>query len=350
MTVPTPEPHSLTRIFLVSGIVLVSLAFGILVQKILSTRARKLAKKTAMPWDDIFIESLRGFVVLWFFLAGLAVIFKAVPLRPDILKILREFMGVAAIISAVLFIVRLSKKAIKIYVEKSADVPASILTNFAVIAIYLVGFLVILDYVGFRITTLITALGIGGIGVALALQDTLSNLFSGLNILMSKKIRPGDFVRINVGQEAYGQEGYVTDITWRNTTIRGLDNNLIIVPNSKLGQSVVMNTHLPEKESAFSFPVTVGFENDLRTVERLAIEAAREVLAGGERGVSGFEPTIRYVAFTDYGVQFNVVLRIREFTDQYPVRHDFFLRLHERFRQEGVRFPVAARMVRTEKE
>jgi len=62
-----------------------------------------------------------------------------------------------------------------------------------------------------------------------ALQDTLANLFAGLNILMARKIRPGDCIRLDTGEE-----GEVCDVTWRNTTIGGPDDNLIVIPNSKL--------------------------------------------------------------------------------------------------------------------
>ena len=333
------------RVLLVAGIAPLAVLLGLLLQKVLSTRVRKLARRTSALWDDILVESLHGFVVLWFFLVGLAAILKLVPLAPEPLRILQRAVGLAGILSAVLFGVRFSKKAVRLYVDRVADVPASIFKHVAVAVVYLLGFLIVLDYLGISITPLLTALGVGGLAVALALQDTLSNLFAGLNILMTKKIRPGDFVRVEGGQE-----GNVTDITWRNTTIRGLDNNLILIPNSRLGQAVVTNAHLPEKEMGLFFPVTVAYENDLAAVERLTVEVAREILSDPARGVPGFEPYIRYTGFTDSGVAFNVVLRIREFTDQYPVKHEFFRRLHERYRREGVKFPVPPRAVRLERE
>ncbi len=337
----------LIRLLLAVGICSAAILVGLLLQKVLTARARRAAKRTVNPWDDVLVESLHGYIIVWFFLIGLAVVFKFVAVRPEVLKILQRAIGVIGIFSAVLFGVRFSKKAIHVYVEQVADIRTSIFKNFAVTMIYILGFLILLDYVGVSITALVTALGVGGVAVALAMQDTLSNLFSGLSILMTKTIRPGDFVQVD-GDRI--QEGYITDITWRNTTIRGLDNNMIIIPNSKLGQAIVTNVHLPAKETALVFPVTVGYDNNLKAVEGMAIEVAREVLADGPCGVPGAEPYIRYNAFTETGVRFNVILRIREFTDQYPVKHGFFLRLHERFRKEGVSFPIPARTVRVERE
>lgn len=331
----------------VAGIIAASILVGLLIQKLLSMWARRAAKKTTNPWDDVLVESLSGYIIVWFFLIGLAVIFKFVHLRPETLKILQRGIGVIGILSGVSFGVRLSKKAIEVYVDKFVDVPTSIFKNAAVIVIYLLGFVIALDYLGVSVTALVTAMGVGGLGVALALQETFTNMISGLNILMTKKIRPGDYVLVD-GDRI--QEGIVTDITWRNTTIRSPENNLIIIPNSKLGQAVITNVHMPEKEMGLFVPVMVGYDNDLRAVERLTLEVAREALAHPDRGVPGFEPRIRFNAFTERGVQFNVILRAREFTDQFALKHEFFLRLHERFRKEGVTFPIPARTVRVEKE
>jgi small-conductance mechanosensitive channel len=332
------------RILLVGGILVLSAVLGILVERLFASKFRKTAGKTAAGWDDILVESAKNFVVLWFFLVGLAIVLKLVPLGPEPAKIIRRGIGILGILSAVFFFARFARKAIYVYVDRIVEVPTSIFKNFATIVIYLLGFLVVLDYLGVSITPLITALGVGGLAVALALQDTLSNLFSGLNILMTRKIRPGDYVRLDTGQE-----GNVTDITWRNTTIRALDNNLVIVPNSKLGAAIITNTHLPDKEMGLVLPVTVAFDNDLALVEKVSLEVAREVLAVPARVIPGFDPFIRYGGFTDLGVQFSVILRVKEFSEQYLLKHEFFKRLHARYRAEGIKLAVPPRAVTIDK-
>ena len=338
------HPFEPSQLLLIAGILAAAVLLGVAVQRLFASKLHRLAKKTAVEWDDILVESMRGLVVLGFLLVGLAVVLRFVPLRPVVLVLVRRAVGVLGILTAVIFFTRLARRAIYVYVDRIVEVPTSIFKNFATVVIYLLGFLFVLDYLGVSITPLLTALGVTGLAVALALQDTLSNLFAGLNILMTRKIRPGDFVRLDSGEE-----GEVCDITWRNTTIRALENNLVIVPNSRLGAAIVVNTHLPAKEMGLFLPVTVGYDNDLALVERLTLEVAREVLAGPERAVPGFEPVLRYRAFTEFGVQFTAVLRVREFEAQYPVRHEFFKRLHERFRAEGVRFAALARVVPLDK-
>ena len=102
------------------------------------------------------------------------------------------------------------------------------------------------------IRAILAALGVGGLAVALALQDTLSNLFAGFYVSVARQIRIGDFVKIDAGQS-----GYVQDIGWRSTTLRELGGSLIFIPNNKLAQSIVTNYHLPQssrRESGSPFP------------------------------------------------------------------------------------------------
>jgi small-conductance mechanosensitive channel len=342
--VPSAFPLDLTHVLYLGGILVAAILLGIVVQRLLSRKLHRLVKGTATVWDDVLVESVKGVVVLWFFLIGLAVVLKLVPLKPEFLVPVRRGLGILGIVSAVLFFSRLARKVIYVYIDRIVDVPTTLFKNSATVVIYLLGFLVTLDYVGVSITPLVTALGVSGVGFALAMQDTLSNLFAGLSILMSRKVRPGEYVRLDTGEE-----GIVCDITWRHTTIRNPENNLVVVPNGKLASAIVTNIHRPDREMGLFLPVTVAFDNDLTHVEKVTLEVAREVLAAPERAVPGFEPVIRYNAFTDLGVRFSVILRIKEYQEMYALRHDFYMRLHERYRKVGIKLAVPPRIVTIDK-
>jgi small-conductance mechanosensitive channel len=121
----------------------------------------------------------------------------------------------------------------------------------------------------------LTALGVGGLAVALALQGVLSNIFSGLEIIASHHIRPGDYIKLDMGSE-----GFVMDINWRNTTIRDVTNTLIIVPNDKLASSVIWNYNLPRKDVyTIAIDVPVPRDSDLDRVEGIATEVARRIVS-----------------------------------------------------------------------
>src|SRR2546429_328365 len=111
---------------------------------------------------------------------------------------------------------------------------------FAAVVLAPPGVLVLLSVLGIHITPILTALGVGGLAVALALQDSLANLFAGMHLLADKPIRVGDYVKI-----ADTTEGYVVDIGWRSTRIRMLQNTVVVVPNKKVAESIITNYDLP---------------------------------------------------------------------------------------------------------
>src|SRR5438045_2606297 len=208
---------------------------------------------------------------------------------------------------------------------------ATLLVNIARVAVLTIGVMIILQTFGVSVTPALTALGIGGLAIGLALQDTLANFFAGIHILSSRQVRPGDYVQL-----ASGEEGYIQDVTWRYTTIRQLSNNLTIVPNAKLATTTLTNFYLPALETAIMVPVTVSFESDLARVEAVSVDVARVVMQQVAGGVAGFEPFLRYNAFSKPGVAFTIVMRGREILDQHMIRHEFIKRLHERYRTEGI--------------
>jgi small-conductance mechanosensitive channel len=333
------------RMLIPLGIILASLLAGWIFQRAISMALRKKARKNTVKWDDVLIRSLRGLIFIWFLLAGIAIALKTISLAPETLHLFHRFIALTAIFSGIVFFGRCSAGLVSVYIDKIAGVPTTLFKTVTGIIVYLLGFLIILDYLRISITPILTALGVGGVAIALALHDTLSDLFSGIHILLTKKIRPGDYIRIESGAE-----GYVLDITWRNTIIKALPNNMIIVPNSKLAQSIVTNFHLPEKEMSVLVDVGVSYESDLPRVEQVTKDVAREIMKTISGGVPDFEPMIRYHTFDDSSIKFSVVLRGKEFVDQFLIKHEFVKRLLARFREEGIKIPFPIRTVYIQKQ
>ena len=123
---------------------------------------------------------------------------------------------------------------------------------------------------------------------------------------------------------------------------------MIVVPNFKLSQSILTNYYLPEKEMSVVFQVGVSYGSDLKNVEKVTVEAAKETLNQVQGGVGQFEPFIRYHTFGDSSVNFSVILRVNEYTDRYLVVHEFVKRLHERYAQQGIVIPFPQRVVHIE--
>jgi small-conductance mechanosensitive channel len=184
-------------------------------------------------------------------------------------------------------------------------------------------------------------LGVGGLAVALALQDTLSNLFGGFYMAVARQVQVGDYIKLNTGEE-----GYVADISWRSTTMRALAYNLIIVPNAKLAQAIITNYSLPEKRLGTSIVVTVGYECDPDAVEAMLLDvinqASREVpgMLSEPAPSVGFDPGI-----SENGYGFTVGFQVAEFADQPRVRNEVRKRVIRRLRTEKIGVPYPSRTV-----
>lgn len=240
----------------------------------------------------------------------------------------------------------ISDRIIQIYSKKlDSIIPVSSLTkNVATTIIYFLGALFILNKLGISIAPILTTLGIGGLAVALALQDTLANLFAGFHILLTQQVRIGDYVKVESGQE-----GYITDISWRTTKIRMLPNNVVLVPNTKLSQAIITNYYLPEREMSVSVDLGVHYQSDLKKVEQITLEVAKDIQKEIPGAVKDYEPTLRFHTFGDFSINFSISLRGKEFTDQYLLKHEFIKRLHERYNKENIVIPYPIRTLINEK-
>jgi small-conductance mechanosensitive channel len=205
--------------------------------------------------------------------------------------------------------------------------------------VLVIGGLILLDVLGVKITPLLTALGVGGLAVALALQDSLSYLFAGVHLLADRPIRVGDYVKI-----AESIEGYVVDVGWRSTRVRTLGNNVVIVPNKRVAESIIINYDMPERRMALVLRVGVGYDSDVDKIERLLVEEATAA-AGEVAGLLPDPPSARLVGFGDSALDFSLVCQVASFVDQFFVQHELRKRILRRFRAEGVDIPFPRRLI-----
>ena len=323
-------------------IILVSLIIGIIFRMTIIKRLSTLAKKSKSKMDDVFLDSLRSVIVLFFVLAGVFISIHIMPLSAKKAVFLDRVFQALLIFSIFWFLVILLGKFFFAYSDrlKSRIPAASILKNAVKILILAIGLMIILQTLGISVTPVITTLGIGGLAVALALQDTLANLFAGFHIIATQRVKPKDYIKLDSGEE-----GYVVDITWRDTLLRQLPNNYIIIPNSRLSSAVVTNYYQPQKALNLLIEVGVDYSSNLEKVEQVTVEVAQETLKDVTGGVDKFEPFIRFHTFADSSINFTAYLRCEEFYDKFLVRHEFVKRLKKRYDQEGINIPFPIRTV-----
>jgi small-conductance mechanosensitive channel len=206
---------------------------------------------------------------------------------------------------------------------------------FAVLAI-----IIVLENVGISLTAIWTTLGVGSVAVALALQETLSNLFAGLYLLADRPVSPGDYIKLDSGQE-----GYVIQISWRSTRMRTQANNIVFVPNSTMAKAVITNYSMPELIVSITIPVRVAYGSDPRQVEKVLLEVTREAAREGLEGLLLDPPPSVNLSpgFGESSLDFSLSLNVRRFEDQVPVQSELRKRILARFATQGIVVPFPTR-------
>ncbi|HYV86421.1 MAG TPA: mechanosensitive ion channel family protein [Patescibacteria group bacterium] len=312
----------------------------LVVHGILMRWLRRIAARTSWTWDDLLIRALGPASRIAIVASGLVVSSRVLPLDPRWDHAFDIFLAGAVVFAIVLFVDNLARGLLDRMSETHPVLQGArgLVQGTLRGVIIGIGALIFLDSVGISIAPILASLGVGSLAVALALQDTLANLFAGFHLIADKPIEAGQFVRLQSGEE-----GTIARVGWRSTWITTPQNTTVVVPNTKLAGSVLTNFDLPGIETGFTIEVPVAIGSDLDRVEAATAEVARETLRTVEGATRQFEPAIRYLGFGETGLKLNVVLSSSGIKAAALVRHEFVKRLIERYRRDGILVPFPTR-------
>ena len=336
---------------IVACILVISLIVGVVLNRMLTKKLDAKVEATDSELMGIFLRAMKGLPIPLCFVSGLYWCVQAWEDMP---------VGLDKIFSCVLFAVivfsltrvceRTLSGFIRLKFSGSSDMTQStLLDTIFRVAIYASGILIVLDYLEISIAPIMAAMGVGGMAVAFGVRETLENIFSGLQIIVSKQLRVNDYIKLSTGDE-----GRVTDINWRYITITPpSDSNVVVIPNKVIAGSVTTNYSQPRDDIVLVVPIGVGYESDLEHVERVTVEVAREL----QKKIDGYEPefdengvdrsplapVVRYQAFNDSSIDFNAVMHVQTFTNQYVLKHEFIKAIKKRFDAEGINIPFPIR-------
>ncbi|AWB66248.1 mechanosensitive ion channel protein MscS [Saccharobesus litoralis] len=334
------------------SIVFILMAGLLFIKRIIFVQLMKLAarkrndvtqliiKSTKTPLDLVILcvglvlgsrlYSNNGYIFSWMPDNGLTIVYK-----------------ILLVLAVVLFIDRFVYELVRKFAKHSITLRNSrgVIQAISHGIVFGVGLLTLLSTLGISVTPIIASLGITSLAIALALRPTLENLFSGVQLIMDKPIRIGDFVELDSGEQ-----GFVDKIGWRSTWIRMLPNNTVIIPNSVLSQSKVINYFYPEKELSVPVDVSVHYNSDLEFVEKVTLEVAKTVLTDHDWGVTDYETFVVYTSFGDSSVNFTVMLRAKEYFNRFWLKSAFIKALHKRYEQEGIVIPFPISAINLEQE
>jgi small-conductance mechanosensitive channel len=315
-----------------------SFLLGLLFEKQIIKRLKKLTQTTSWKFDSILLDSVQGISLLWFVLGGIYLSLPILPVNNTVILIIKKALTAIFLMSFTIVISRLLVKLLRIYTTRDDGIsPLTTLFEFLInVLIYSLGILIILQTIGVEITPLLTAFGVGGVSIGLALQSTLSNLMSGINIITSKKVKPGDYIELKTGEA-----GYVTDVELKYTVIQEITNNFLVIPNSKILSSSFRNYSLPDKEMLVPIEVGISYDSDLEKVEAITLQVAKETMQNIPGGVPNYEPFIRYHKFDYFSINFTLYLKIKEqeYFEHLKMKHEFIKKLHRRYQEEEIEIP-----------
>jgi small-conductance mechanosensitive channel len=320
---------------------------GLLVRRILFGVVRRWAASTDSHLDVLLTETLRGPIVILSVILALHV----TTLTSDIPAQYRHYIQPSIEVLWVWWITvalsRFAGNAVRYYSRKvtGGQSVTSLTQKLVQLMVVALGIVWILKVIfSLSLTPLVTAFGVGGLAVALALQDTLSNLFAGFYVSISGLVRINDYIKLSSGEE-----GFVTDINWRCTTMRTLQNNMIVIPNNKLGQTIFTNYTFPESRVSMSVSFSVGYESDIDRVEKILLEETVAATAVIEELLADPAPSIRFNPGPgDWALVFQVNFHVKQFADQYKVQSELRKLLFKRLQREKISMPFPTKTVLVE--
>jgi small-conductance mechanosensitive channel len=325
------------------AIALLWLAILLPVKKAALTRShRYLAGRTNWAWAESLIEALGPTITIVVIAGAIALLAWILPLNSRAERTLYVMLVGAVVLALMVFADRICRGLLVRMASRSPALQGELgLIRGAMRGVVIgLAIMVFLDSVGISITPLIASLGIGTAAVALALQDTLANLFAGIYMLAEKPIEAGHFIQLESSEQ-----GHVEHVGWRSTHIRMLGDTMMVVPNSKLAGSVITNFSLPRNELGITVEVGVDYGSDLEKVETITLEVAREVMNRVVGAAPEFEPHVRFHTLADSSINFKVWLGARNYVAGLKLKHEFIKCLHARYNQEGIVIPSPIRTI-----
>lgn len=344
------NPHELFLLFLppIIGLVL-AIFVGWCCNRYVSNQIESHPTLQKLTWKTALVRGLKGAPILIVVSLYLSFVTKMMSMPEPVEHLLTYIFFIILIITVMQVIARTATAIINnIIVARNENISeTSLLTDMVSWSIYLIGIIIILAECGISITPFITAMGVGGMALALGMQETLASVFAGFTMIFAPQIRNNDFVRLS-----NGQEGRIVDIAWRYTTIENLEGNTIVVPNKQIASAILTNYSVPAQDIKVKLQCGVAYDSDLDKVEQVVLEVAqkiqddvtKDILASkgkiaADASVTTAKPGIFFHTFGDSAIEFSVTLNCKAFTHQYRMKHEFIKELTKRFRQEGIEIP-----------
>ena len=322
----------------------VSLVF---IHRILLWRFHRLATRTATIIDDLVVTLLERTKLYFLVALSLYIAVGAVPLSEQATSYISRIAFVFLLVQVVFWGNAAITDWVRLYKERKIEEDAGAVTSMQAIGflarllLYTAILLVALDNFGIDVTALIAGLGIGGIAVALAMQNILGDLFASLTILLDKPFEVGDF--LIVGDTL----GTVEKVGLKTTRLRSLSGEQIVIANGDLLGSRIRN-YKRMQERRIVFSLGVAYDTPAEKLERIP-DTIQEIV--GKQEHTRFDRA-HFARFGDSTLDFEIVyyMRTPDYMTFMDIQQAINLALFRRFEEEGIEFAFPTRTVHVRKE
>ncbi|NTV46409.1 MAG: mechanosensitive ion channel family protein [Chlorobiales bacterium] len=330
--------------WLIALAVTVGISGGLfLLEKFLAWRLHEFAKKTETKIDDAISVLIKK--TKWYFLFAIGIYFALVTVK-DLPKIERTLIDqsikLVILIQIAIWANTMINFWVKSYKDEKLPHDAASVTTFsalgfvAKLALYAIVLLLVLDNFGINITTLVASLGVGGIAVALAVQNILGDLFASLSISLDKPFVIGDFIAVDM------HKGTVEKVGLKTTRIKSLSGEQIVFSNADLLKSRIQNFKKMEERRVI-FPFGIRYETPYQKIT-IVPGIMREIIESIDQ--TRFDRA-HFKAYGDFSLNFEVVYFVLspDMVLYMDVQQKINLAMYERFMREGIEFAYPTQTV-----
>ncbi len=304
----------------------------------------RLTKRTKTEIDDLIVRKTSKPISIILLLIGVRLALLPVGIKPSILDIIENTISslviiVITYITIVVFDILIDNWGRRVAEKTKSSVDEQLMPvihRFSRIFVSVVGLLFVLTVWGIQIGPLLTSLGIAGIAIAFALQNTLGNIFGGMSIILDKSVRVGDVIKLD--NETIGT---VVDVGLRSTKIKTLDNELIAIPNGKLADSRILNYLHPDPILRVSVDFSTEYGSDISNVRKVVLDT----LAKNKSILKKPEPSVILVEMADFGLKFKALFWVNSFEDKNPTKFNATEEIYNALRKAGIGIPFPTRTV-----
>ncbi len=332
--------------FIISIVVAVVLAK--VVFRIFKGAARRAAKKTKTQLDDILIDTIEEPIVIAIILAGAYMALNVLTLPDKASGVINGFIRVFIMVDATWLVARTVDQLIEEFVKPVIEETQAEMGDHFIyltkrvtkIIIWVLGILFIISNMGYNISTIIAGLGIGGVAIAFAAKDIISNMFGGVTVITDMPFKVGDRIRVS------DIDGRVTEIGIRSTKIKSFDGTQYVVPNSKMTDSVIENV---SKEKARRVKMKIGLEYSTSNAK---IKKAKEIIEKiiKKNKATDEKSLVYFTGFGDYALEILVIYYIKNMKKILPTKDEINFQIKEQFEKAKISmaFPTQVMYMREE--